>query len=217
MGRSELVRIPHRGFQAIDSAVLTIRRYSAMIVACGTFPFVPDGRIRNGVKANDSVDQRPPEIGSRRNNGRRSQRHLFKSADSGHRHRRRKRRERFVRRIGKNAEIVSGLVDFPNARPYVNRSDNLERQIFTVAHELGHWLLHKDIYESDPERYNVLPRFSNPFRDGPLEQEANRFAASLLVPKRLLVPVLHAPVSTLSEIFLVNRALMERRIKDVRK
>ena len=119
--------------------------------------------------------------------------------------------------FGKNAEIVSGLVDFPNARLYVNRSDYLERQIFTVAHELGHWLLHKDIYESDPERYNVLPRFSNPFRDDPLEQEANRFAASLLVPKRLLIPVLHAPVSTLSEIFLVNRALMERRIKDVRK
>ena len=119
--------------------------------------------------------------------------------------------------FGKNAETVSGLVDFPNARLYVNRNDYLERQIFTVAHELGHWLLHKDFYEADPERYNVLPRFSNPYRDDPLEQEANRFAASLLVPKRLLVPVLHAPVSTLSEIFLVNRAIMERRIKDVRK
>ena len=119
--------------------------------------------------------------------------------------------------FGENAETVSGLVDFPNARLYVNINDYLERQIFTVAHELGHWLLHKDRYLSDPERYNVLPRFSNPFRDDPLEQEANKFAASLLVPKRLLVPVLHAPVSTLSEIFLVNRGLMERRIKDVRK
>lgn len=118
--------------------------------------------------------------------------------------------------FGRQAETVSGLVDFANARLYANKSDNLERQLFTVAHELGHWLLHKEFYETDPERYNFLPRFSSPDRDDPLEQEANRFAASLLIPRRLLVSVLHAPVSKLSGIFLVNRAMMERRIRDVR-
>ena len=119
--------------------------------------------------------------------------------------------------FGKHAETVSGLVDFSKARLYVNGSDKFERQSFTIAHELGHWLLHKDLYDADPERYNVLPRFSDPFRDDPLEQEANRFAASLLIPRRLLVPVLHAPVSKLSKIFMVKRAMMERRIRDVRK
>ena len=119
--------------------------------------------------------------------------------------------------FGKHAETVSGFVDFSKARLYVNGSDKFERQIFTIAHELGHWLLHKGFYEADPERQNVLPRFSNPYRDDPLEQEANRFAASLLIPRKLLVPVLHAPVATLADLFLVKRALMERRIRDVRK
>ena len=35
----------------------------------------------------------------------------------------------------KQAETVSGLVDFANARLYANKSDNLERQLFTIAHE----------------------------------------------------------------------------------
>ena len=118
--------------------------------------------------------------------------------------------------FGKHAESVSGLVDFPNARLYVNGRDEFERQGFTIAHELGHWMLHKDFYEADPERYKFLPRFSSPDRDDPLEQEANRFAASLQIPRRLLVPVLHAPVSKLSRIFRVKRAMMERRIGDVR-
>ena len=118
--------------------------------------------------------------------------------------------------FGKHAETVSGLVDFPNARLYVNGRDEFERQSFTIAHELGHWLLHKDFYEADPERYKFLPRFSSPDRDDPLEQEANRFAASLLIPRMLLVPVLHAPVSKLSRLFGVKPAMMERRIRDVK-
>ena len=118
--------------------------------------------------------------------------------------------------FGKHAETVSGLVDFPNARLYVNGRDEFERQSFTIAHELGHWLLHRDHYEADPKRYKFLPRFSIPERDDPLEQEANRFAASLLIPRQLLVPVLHAPVSKLARIFRVKRAMMERRIRDVR-
>ena len=64
--------------------------------------------------------------------------------------------------FGKHAESVSGLVDFPNARLYVNGRDEFERQSFTIAHELGHWLLHKDFYEADPERYKFLRNYSGP-------------------------------------------------------
>lgn len=118
--------------------------------------------------------------------------------------------------FGKFAETVSGLLDFSKSRLYVNGNDIFERQRFTIAHELGHWLLHKSFYETDPERYKLLPRFSSPDREDPLEQEANRFAACLLVPQRLLLPVKHAPAFTLSRIFGVSRAMMERRIKDMR-
>ena len=118
--------------------------------------------------------------------------------------------------FGKHAETVSGLLDFSKSRLYVNEKDVFERQLFTIAHELGHWMLHKGHYEADPELYKLLPRFSSPDRDDPLEQEANRFAACILVPKRLLLPVMHASAFTLSRLFAVNRTMMERRIRDVR-
>ncbi|UWQ52739.1 ImmA/IrrE family metallo-endopeptidase [Leisingera caerulea] len=117
--------------------------------------------------------------------------------------------------FGENSEAVSGFCDFRNARIYVNSADLPERQSFTMAHELGHWLLHRTIYEQSPESYPVLPRFSNPNRHDPLEKEANKFAACLLVPERLLAPVKNAPVSALAGVFGVSRTMMEYRLKNV--
>ena len=117
--------------------------------------------------------------------------------------------------FGEHAEDVSGLCDFRSNRIYVNKFDSVERQTFTMAHELGHWLLHKDIFLADPDRYPVLPRFSDPNRNDPLEKEANKFAACLLVPERLLKPVRGAPVSALAKSFGVSRLMMEFRLKNV--
>ena len=116
--------------------------------------------------------------------------------------------------FGKHSESVSGLCDFVNARLYVNAKDSTERKTFTIAHELGHWMLHRDIFAADPDRYPVLPRFSDPHRGDPLEMEANRFAATLLVPERLLAPVRGASISQLAGIFGVSRSMMEFRIKN---
>ncbi|AUQ49920.1 hypothetical protein PhaeoP83_01646 [Phaeobacter inhibens] len=117
--------------------------------------------------------------------------------------------------FGEHAESVSGLCDFNAARIYVNRDDSTERQTFTMAHELGHWLLHRDIFINDPDAYPVLPRFAKPDSKNPLEKEANKFAACLLVPNRLLRPVKDAPVAVLARIFGVSRLMMEYRLKNV--
>lgn len=117
--------------------------------------------------------------------------------------------------FGVNAETVSGLCDFPNSRIYVNQDDSSERQAFTIAHELGHWLLHRAIFEKEPDRYPVLPRFSHPNHADPLEKEANKFAATLLVPLNLLRPVKNSPVSALASVFGVSRTMMEYRLKNV--
>lgn len=117
--------------------------------------------------------------------------------------------------FGKHRESVSGLCDFKAARIYVNKDDSPERQAFTMGHELGHWILHKDHYLKDPDSYPVLPRFSDPNRDNPMEKEANSFAACLLVPERLLRPVKGAPVSALAKTFGVSRTMMEFRLKNV--
>ena len=118
--------------------------------------------------------------------------------------------------FGDHNSVVAGLCDFENARLYVNKDDIEVRQYFTIAHELGHWLLHRDIFMSYPERYPVLPRFQNAEEHDPLEQEANCFAANLLVPKRLLKPVKLAPVSVLANIFKVSKTMMDFRIRNVR-
>lgn len=117
--------------------------------------------------------------------------------------------------FGQHAEQVSGLCDFQARRIYVNKLDSAERQTFTMAHELGHWLLHRDVFLNDPDRYPVLPRFSAPDRADPLEKEANKFAACLLVPSRLLRDVEGAPVAQLASLFCVSRTMMEFRVRSI--
>lgn len=114
----------------------------------------------------------------------------------------------------KHSQTVSGFCDFEAAKLYVNKDDKFGRQMFTMAHELGHWILHKEFFDADPDFYKVLPRFQKP-ETNPYEQEANLFAAELLAPKKLLLPVLGASVSALAGIFCTSREMMEHRIKNV--
>lgn len=120
--------------------------------------------------------------------------------------------------FGRNRDLVSGICDFQNRKIFVNAADIFPRRRFTIAHELGHWILHRSFYESDPDRYSFLPRFQHTDDHGPLEQEANCFAAHLLVPGRLLKQVVGAATATeLADIFEVSRTMMEFRTRDVRR
>lgn len=117
--------------------------------------------------------------------------------------------------LGEAGERVAGFCDFQAKKLYVNAKDLLPRQTFTIAHELGHWILHRPFFERHPELYSILPRFQKTEEANPFEQEANCFAANLLVPKRLLLPIKKAPIATLSSIFAVSREMMENRLKNV--
>lgn len=59
----------------------------------------------------------------------------------------------------------------------INYKRPIGHQNFTLAHELGHWLLHKGQNISDDDRC--------PYSNEAVEKEANAFAAELLYPKRL--------------------------------
>ncbi len=61
----------------------------------------------------------------------------------------------------------------------INYKRTYGHQNFTLAHELGHWFLHKGISISDDDR--VLGYSSDK-----VEQEANEFASELLYPEELL-------------------------------
>lgn len=115
--------------------------------------------------------------------------------------------------MGKFAEKVAGFIDFGSRRIYVNMADRPQRQRFTIAHELGHWLLHRGSFEADPKLYPVLPRFQSVDWSNAFEQEANAFAAELLVPERLLKQVSGAPTVALANVFDVSRAMIENRLK----
>jgi len=110
---------------------------------------------------------------------------------------------------------VAGFCDFHAAKLFVNAEDIIVRRSFTIAHELGHWILHRNLFERHPEQYPILPRFQSAAAGDVLEQEANHFAANLLVPSRLLKPILGAPVSVLASIFQVSKTMMEYRLKNV--
>ena len=111
-------------------------------------------------------------------------------------------------------ERVAGFYDPTDNTIYVNKVEYPKRQTFTIAHELGHALLHKDWASS--ENYAVLwrdPERNHP--DDPREKEANAFAAHLLVPADLLDTYyyeLGLKVPELSRLFVVSVPVIKNRL-----
>ena len=107
---------------------------------------------------------------------------------------------------------ISGFIDAETNKLYVNAAEHPKRQNFTIAHELGHFLLG----HLNSNEYNVLYR-NNEFSDSPLEREANCFAANLLVPEKLLKKAIKDyPFITdyqLGNLFGVSEAVIKNRKK----
>ena len=91
----------------------------------------------------------------------------------------------------------------------VNTHHSMTRQRFTIAHELGHFLLH-----NQDEHIHVDHEFRVRFRRNPLssegtdtnEREANFFAASLLMPEEFMERDLEHEIDLFDEDFLQNLA-----------
>ena len=87
---------------------------------------------------------------------------------------------------------ILGGIDFEENKIYVNASveDHDGRYCFTIAHEVGHHVLHRDAYleNSDGGEKEILCRDS---RNKPqIEVEADRFAAALLMPAEAVQKVI---------------------------
>lgn len=70
---------------------------------------------------------------------------------------------------------------------YINNSDSINRQRFTVAHELGHFLLHKG--KQFVDEFSAGETFYRDGEDTHEEKEANYFAACFLMPEKLVEQV----------------------------
>lgn len=109
------------------------------------------------------------------------------------------------------ANNISGFYDFGEKTIYVNSDEFPLRQTFTVAHELGHALLHADWAASDD--YRILLRDSGYDGNDPYEKEANAFAAHLLVPRFLLDRYWrNNSVESLSRLFAVSVPMIKNRL-----
>ena len=80
-----------------------------------------------------------------------------------------------------------GGISFETNTIFVNASieDHEGRYTFTIAHEIGHHVLHKDLYdELVADRSQILCREK---KQKPLiERQADRFAAALMIPRYIL-------------------------------
>ncbi|WP_205521377.1 ImmA/IrrE family metallo-endopeptidase [Phaeobacter sp. LSS9] len=117
-----------------------------------------------------------------------------------------------VRFVGFNEDFqnVSGFYDPDENAIYVNKDEFPLRQTFTIAHELGHALLHRDWAMG--EDYRVLMRDDETDHGEPHEKEANAFAAHLLVPRDMLDEYSSLTPQDLSRLFAVSLPVIKHRL-----
>ncbi len=122
-------------------------------------------------------------------------------------------------------QALSGLLLASRGEIWVNADEARKwppRRRFTIGHELGHWVMHRDGQQSlfcrhasvDEEQVTPPPALAVP----DIEEEASAFAASLLMPSWLVVRE-HArcggDISTLCGTFDASGAAMKRRVADL--
>ncbi len=145
--------------------------------------------------------------------------------------------ERVAKEIGANVVFepfegeISGMLyqEESHGAPVIviNSLNARVRQRFTVAHEIGHLLLHnKSIYVDRPLSVKFRDEHSSLAIDEE-EMEANRFAASLLMPRSWLIREVDlqlarhqditedALIASLAEIYGVSRQAMEYRLGNI--
>jgi Zn-dependent peptidase ImmA (M78 family) len=115
-----------------------------------------------------------------------------------------------IQRLGENRYRISA-----------NQDDHYYRRRFTMAHELGHFLLHRDLIgkgidDNRAYRSTDIGAFHNRNVTAQHESEANRFAANLLMPKNLVeryYQELGGNLSSLSNKFQVSSEAMAYRLQ----
>jgi len=124
---------------------------------------------------------------------------------------------------------LAGMVYVKDGVPIigVNSLHHPNRQRFTIAHELGHLELHREMITSKvhvDKNFPVLMRDPKSATGTELvEIQANQFASELLMPRRLIDQELagkkfdiddQGPIEELAKRFRVSRQALEYRIRN---
>ncbi|MXO31613.1 ImmA/IrrE family metallo-endopeptidase [Apibacter sp. B2912] len=120
---------------------------------------------------------------------------------------------------------ISGIFVVKESNAYIryNNTESEVRQRFTIAHELGHFVLHKDIIPLFIDRDEKIMYRNSESTTGEIrkEREANSFAASLLMPIDFIkyeinkVPLYEDNVPYLAEKFKVSEQAMIFRLANL--
>lgn len=104
----------------------------------------------------------------------------------------------------------------------VNANEGPQRKRFTAAHELGHFLYHRDLLREHRHLDRLFDEAAGRNLAEPLEyaheMQANSFAARLLMPKTTLENEIRSGNNTIAGLarkFDVSRAAVEFRIKNL--
>lgn len=99
---------------------------------------------------------------------------------------------------------------------YISAVDNEKRQKFTIAHELGHYIIH--YLGGDPENRKAVYFRTSYAQGGLAEYEANVFAANLLMPEskfRECFEERNGDLSAIADDFGVSIAAAEVRARSL--
>lgn len=112
-------------------------------------------------------------------------------------------------------ESVAGLLDKTNKTIYINATDSLERQRFTVAHELGHY-----VYNHDEDKFGLNYRDGNR-KHNSAERQADDFAGEILMPSPLVRKKLkeysdaRPTISEIASLFGVSKDAMKVKLENM--
>ncbi len=109
---------------------------------------------------------------------------------------------------------ISGVLSREENAILVASDETPNRTAFTVAHELGHYFLHKDKATDVFYREQILNITEE---DRETEKEANWFAASLLMPPQLVKKYyrIAKDIDVLSSLFGVSPTAVYYRLKNL--
>jgi Zn-dependent peptidase ImmA (M78 family) len=116
------------------------------------------------------------------------------------------------------ADDISGYIERQDGiyRIVVNSNHARTRQRFTAAHELGHYIYHRDLLGAGVGD-NRAYRAEGTDRPNPNirpihERQANSFAANVLMPRHRLADVCGQSTAALAERFGVSQQAMKIRL-----
>ena len=108
---------------------------------------------------------------------------------------------------------IYSFLDYPEKTIYVNHLNNFKTINFSIARELGHYLLNPEMMEKTPKKYTCFVRCPLAGYKILEDKMAIDFAAYLLVPNKFLDKYKDiATVKTLSKAFLVPEEVIRYRI-----